>query len=170
MTGTKRRDRIIQILDQEKKAISASRLAEQFHVSRQIIVGDIALLRASGQNILSTPRGYMMEQTTQQFIHRIACQHTSKDMKKELYLIVDLGCTVIDVIVEHPIYGELIGSLQLSCRYDVDQYIARCEKYDAQPLSLLTEGVHLHTISCPDETVYQTLLDQLKKENILICD
>ena len=170
MTGTKRRDRIIQILDQEKKAISASRLAEQFHVSRQIIVGDIALLRASGQNILSTPRGYMMEQTTQQFIHRIACQHTSKDMQKELYLIVDLGCTVIDVIVEHPIYGELIGSLQLSSRYDVDQYIARCEKYDAQPLSLLTEGVHLHTISCPDETIYRTLLEQLEKEHILISE
>lgn len=68
-------------------------------------------------------------------------------MEDELNAIVDQGCTVIDVIVEHPIYGQLTGPLQLSSRYDVVQFVDRCRQSDALPLSNLTEGIHLHTIS-----------------------
>ena len=64
--------------------------------------------------------------------------------------MVDQGCTVLDVIVEHPIYGQLTGPLRLSSRYDVAQFVARCREESAAPLSQLTEGVHLHTVLCPD--------------------
>lgn len=65
--------------------------------------------------------------------------------------MVDQGCTVLDVIVEHPIYGQLTGPLRLASRYDVAQFVARCRQEEAAPLSQLTEGVHLHTVLCPDQ-------------------
>lgn len=73
-------------------------------------------------------------------------------MAAELNTMVDNGCTVVDVIVEHPLYGQLTGPLQLSSRYDVAQFIAR--SHTAQPLSVLTGGIHLHTLLCPSEDAY----------------
>ena len=77
-------------------------------------------------------------------------------MEAELNAIVDQGCTVVDVIVEHPLYGQLTGPLQLSSRYDVQQFLKRCASADAQPLSNLTEGIHLHTLSCPDSEAFRS--------------
>lgn len=87
-------------------------------------------------------------------------------MEAELDIMVDNGCTVLDVIVDHPVYGELTGTLQLSSRYDVDQFIRRANA--AQPLSLLTEGVHLHTLSCPDEAAFHRVREELAKAEFLL--
>ena len=80
------------------------------------------------------------------------------------------GCTVLDVIVDHPIYGQLTGPLQLSTRYDVVQFIARCAQADAQPLSKLTEGIHLHTLSCPSEEAFQRVRTALHAMGVLLED
>ena len=48
MQAGSRRQNIIQVLRSSSGPVSAGRLAGMFGVSRQIIVGDIALLRASG--------------------------------------------------------------------------------------------------------------------------
>ena len=79
---------------------------------------------------------------------------------------MDNGCTVLDVVVEHPVYGEITGALQLKNRYDVAQYIAKATQ--STPLSLLTDGVHLHTLSCPDEEAFQRVCEALKEERFLI--
>ena len=134
-------------------SVSASALAEKFSVSRQIIVGDIALLRSSGEEILATPRGYVTPKEARGIVRRVAVKHTPQEMEAELNTIVDNGCTVIDVIVDHPIYGQLTGPLQISNRYEVSQFIERCKK--AEPLSSLTDGIHLHTLSCPDEAAFE---------------
>ena len=76
-------------------------------------------------------------------------------MENELQIIVDQGCTVEDVIVEHPIYGQLTGVLRLSSRYDVQVFLRRCSQSDAHPLSDLTGGIHLHTVLCPDEAAFE---------------
>lgn len=86
-------------------------------------------------------------------LRRVAVKHTPQEMEAELNTIVDNGCTVIDVIVDHPIYGQLTGPLQISNRYEVSQFIERCKK--AEPLSSLTDGIHLHTLSCPDEAAFE---------------
>ncbi len=170
------RDRRQQILEQLKKAskpISATALAQTFHVSRQLIVGDIALLRASGTEIEATARGYQLpgRQTAPQTFRRmIACRHESDQTQEELYAIVDQGCTVLDVIVEHPIYGQLIGTLQLSSRYDVDQFLIRSQQAEARPLSFLTEGIHLHTITCPSPEAADRVCKALKELGILLPD
>ncbi|MEE0965495.1 MAG: transcription repressor NadR [Bacilli bacterium] len=163
-----RKDQIIEIIKKSDKPISASTLAKQFNVSRQIIVGDIALIRASGTNIVATPRGYLFENPTPSGEYVIAVQHNSNQLADELYTIIDLGGSIINVSVEHPIYGQLSGNLHLYNRYDVDQFIKRTNKENAKPLSCLTEGIHLHTIRCYDQDIYNRIIKALDEKGILL--
>ncbi|HUM84820.1 MAG TPA: transcription repressor NadR [Lachnospiraceae bacterium] len=168
MNAEMRRSKITEILKAAGTPVSASCLAAQLNVSRQIIVGDVALLRARGAEVSATPRGYLMQPADSRYTHRIACRHGAGAMQAELYAIVDEGCTVIDVIVEHPVYGQLTGLLQLSSRHDVDEFIISCRRLDAQPLSCLTEGIHLHTLSCPDEAAFRRVEKSLTKLHLLL--
>ena len=155
-------------LEEARDPVSAAALAREFSVSRQIIVGDVALLRAGGMDIAATPRGYVLPEQPAGLVRTLACRHSGEQMESELNAIVDQGCTVVDVIVEHPIYGQLAGPLALSSRYDVAQFVERCRKQSAAPLSLLTEGIHLHTVSCPDEGAFQRVRGALKELGVLL--
>lgn len=168
MDNTERRKQILEQLKQSDKPVSASYLASLYKVSRQIIVGDIALLRASGVEIEATPRGYIIRNNTTDIIRRIAVQHDAVQTTDELYAIVDHGCKVLDVIVSHPIYGELRGSLHLASRLDVNRFIDQIKRPDVRPLSFLTEGIHLHTLSCPSEEAWVHVCDELRHLGILI--
>ena len=169
MRAEERRQAIMDILNRSGHPVSAASLARQFSVSRQIIVGDIALLRAAGADISATPRGYVAHQPSPAgLVRQMACRHDSQGMEAELNAMVDQGCTVLDVIVEHPIYGQLTGPLQISSRYDVAQFIARCAQADARPLSDLTGGIHLHTLSCPDEAAFRRVREALQDMGILL--
>lgn len=156
MTAVQRRSAIYEQLTHADAPISATALAQRFSVTRQVVVGDIALLRAEGHSITATPRGYMIPAETG-LRRTIACHHSSGDTQRELFAMVDCGCTVLDVIVEHPVYGQLTAPLALSSRYDVEQFIRRMADSHAQPISALTGGVHLHTLSCPNEAVFAHL-------------
>ena len=118
MDAAARRAAILSVLERTDHPVSAAALAREFSVSRQIIVGDVDLLRAGGLSIAATPRGYMLPEEHSGLVRTLACRHRADQMEDELNAIVDQGCTVIDVIVEHPIYGQLTGPLQLSSRYD----------------------------------------------------
>ena len=168
MQAEQRREAILSTLQQALHPISAGTLAARFSVSRQVIVGDIALLRASGIEISATPRGYVILSEDTGYVRRVACLHDGAGMESELNAMVDQGCTVLDVIVEHPIYGQLTGPLQLSNRYDVQQFITRSAEAEARPLSMLTEGIHLHTLSCPSEAVFQRVLAALRELGVLL--
>ena len=169
MQAKARREAILNTLRRSEQPVSASTLAGDFSVSRQVIVGDIALLRASGADISATPRGYVIHKEMTGVVHKVACRHEdAEDMEAELNAIVDQGCTVLDVIVEHPIYGQLTGPLALSSRYDVSQFIARSA--EAQPLSILTEGIHLHTLSCPNEEAFGRCVERLRALGVLLED
>ena len=168
MNASERRQAILEILQQSPLPVSASALAGRFSVSRQIVVGDIALLRASGAEISATPRGYVILSAATGLTRRIACQHDAAAMEAELNAMVDQGCTVLDVIVEHPVYGQLTGPLQLSSRYDVRQFLSKCAQSDAQPLSNLTEGIHLHTLSCPNQAAYERVREALAELRVLL--
>ncbi len=110
MRAEERRQAIRELLQNSKQPVSASVLAARFAVSRQIIVGDIALLRAAGAEISATPRGYVILRETAGLVRQVAVQHDAAGMEAELNAMVDQGCTALDVIVEHPIYGELDGA------------------------------------------------------------
>ena len=146
-----RRLEIARRLQQADAPISATTLAQELSVSRQIIVGDVALLRAGGLEITATPRGYLLPKADCAVVCTFACRHRSDQMEEELNAMVDQGCTVLDVIVEHPVYGQLTAPIHVSNRYEVSQFIQRCRQSEAVPLSQLTEGLHLHTVSCRDQ-------------------
>ena len=167
MEAEERRRAILRILNHAERPVSATVFASEFGVSRQIIVGDIALLRASGREITATPRGYRIFRDSSRVIKQIACRHGDDKTRAELYAIVDEGCTVRDVIIEHPIYGQLTGQLELSSRHDVDEFISNSMETDAKPLSMLTEGIHLHTILCPDSSSYERVLEKLTELGVL---
>lgn len=168
MRAEERRQTVLRLLQSSSQPISASALAGRLSVSRQVIVGDIALLRAGGEEILATPRGYCFQPSQPGLIRRVAVRHSDGEMEAELNVMVDQGCTVVDVIVEHPLYGQLTGALQLSNRYDVAQFIARSQSSDAQPLSTLTGGIHLHTLLCPDEAAFRRVQTALRDQGFLL--
>ena len=170
MEAASRRQAILDRLRSADRPVSASALAAGLNVSRQIIVGDIALLRAGGAEISATPRGYVLPRATDGITRTIACRHTLAQTGQELDILVDNGCTVLDVIVEHPVYGQLTGQLQISSRYDVEQFLARIRDSDAAPLSMLTGGLHLHTLCCPNEDAYTRACAALKAASLLLDD
>jgi transcriptional regulator of NAD metabolism len=169
MNAEQRRNQLLSCLEQSKEAVSATTLAREFAVSRQVIVGDVAILRAAGNEIEATPRGYIMRNVRENggVIRKIASIHDDSRMAQELMICVDHGCTVIDVIVEHPVYGQLVGLLDLSSRYDVDQFIQTVKKQSAHALSELTDGIHLHTLKCKDEETFNRVEEALKEAGLL---
>ena len=168
MRAEERRQAILEHLRQSSRPVSAGYLAERFSVSRQVVVGDVALLRAAGADISATPRGYVILKAGRGLTRRVACRHDAAGMESELCAMVDQGCAVLDVIVEHPVYGRLTGPLQLSSRYDVGQFLLRCGAEEARPLSDLTGGIHLHTLSCPDEAAFRRVQAALRELGVLL--
>ncbi|MBR4953806.1 MAG: transcription repressor NadR [Oscillospiraceae bacterium] len=167
MTANERRKKIFETLSNTSAPVSASTLATQLDVSRQVIVGDIALLRASGTSVSATPRGYVLESEKGGLVRTIACVHTFDKLEDELNVIVDNGCEVLDVIVEHPVYGQMKGELRLASRYDVGCFVTKLQSTSAPPLSTLTNGVHLHTVRCPDEAAFARVCAALEKQGML---
>lgn len=168
MSGIERRNEICRILSESEVPVSAAALAARFSVSRQVIVGDIALLRAAGTEVSATPRGYVLPQVEAGITCTIACIHGSDGIEKELQIIVDNGCSALDVMVEHPVYGVLSGQLSVSSRYDLREFMKTVAKYGAKPLSDLTDGVHFHTMKCPNQQARDRVLEELKKAGILL--
>lgn len=167
MDATQRRKEITRRLEEAKTPVSAAALAREFAVSRQIIVGDVALLRAGGMDIAATPRGYVLPKEGAGVLRTVACIHPEEGMARELEIMVDQGCQVLDVMVEHPVYGQLTGQLRLASRYEVQEFVRLASQRKARPLSDLTGGVHLHTLRCPDEDSYRRVLADLDREGFL---
>ena len=167
MTSAQRREAILSTLREASAPLSATALAEQLSVSRQIIVGDVALLRAGGEEITATPRGYVLGRADGDRF-TVVCRHSAEDMCRELELMVDYGCTVEDVVVEHSVYGQISGRLDISCRFHVNEFMQKVSAGGDGPLSVLTGGIHLHTLRCPDKKAQEQLVNALREEGFLV--
>ena len=168
MNAVQRREALSRCLTETPCPVSATALAQRFSVSRQIIVGDVALLRAGGMEIFATPRGYILPGEPAALTRTVACVHSGGEMARELESMVDQGCQVVDVVVEHPVYGQLTGQLHLSSRYEVQEFIRSVSENQAKLLSDLTGGIHLHTLRCPSEEAYQRVLEELDRAGFLL--
>ena len=91
MNGDKRRKQLLKILLESDKPVSGGTLAETLKVSRQVIVQDIALLRANGLDILSARYGYMMLHRSEEASRILKMHHSDRETEAELTAIVDLG-------------------------------------------------------------------------------
>ena len=127
-----RRAHILRALQDTDAPLSASALAAQLGVSRQIIVGDVALLRAAGEQIDATPRGYRLQRSPAGFCALVACRHTGVEaLAAELYAVVENGGVLEDVAVDNPLYGQLTARLDIATRRDAEQFLARAAESGA---------------------------------------
>lgn len=169
MEGKERREAIISHLAQRTEAISGSELAKLLGVSRQVIVQDIALLRAINKNIISTTKGYLLYEAPEQKATRcFLVKHTTKEIEDELCTIVDLGGKVLDVIVMHEVYGQIQTALIIQTRQDVYDFVKKVAGHKTMPLKELTDGVHLHTVEADSEGILDRIEEELRRKNYLI--
>ena len=166
MSGEERRGKIIQALKNSDKAVSATTLAKEFDVSRQVIVQDVALLRANGKNIFSTNRGYLIqedEETTRVF----KVQHEDDEVEKELTTIVDLGGTVEDVFVYHKVYGVLRAEMNIKSRMDIRNYMEEIRSGKSSLLKNVTSGYRYHTVRAERVEILDMIQEELQKKGLL---
>ena len=149
LDGEGRREEIIRLLKESSRPISGTELAGRLKVSRQVIVQDVALLRAINKNILSTNKGYLLfepERSAGETKKTVRVRHTTEQVPDEFYTIVDMGGKILDVVVEHELYGQIAVDLIIASRQDADEFYERMSENRVKPLKELTEDVHYHKI------------------------
>lgn len=167
MKTDERRKAIATFLMSEQKPISGSMLAERFGVSRQIIVQDIAVLKASGYEILSTHNGYIVQKAP--LVERVfKVYHTKEETEDELSCIVELGGTVVDVFVWHKVYGKIEAPLNIFSKLHVKQFIesVRCGK--STELMNVTGGYHYHTVRAESKEILDKISEALNDRNYIV--
>ena len=168
MSSKKRREDIIKMLIKENKAIKGTELATLFGVTRQIIVKDIAILRAEGKNIIATPDGYIYNKDINKVKSIIAVNHGSNKTIEELEIVVKYGGIIEDVIIEHPLYGEIRGNLMIKNLNDLNKFESAFKNKNVKPLSDLTEGIHLHTIAADNQDDIDSIKRELDEKGFLL--
>ena len=158
MLGEMRRKEILEYIANSKTPVSGAALAKRFQVSRQVIVQDIALLRAKNWEILSTNRGYLMNHPKS--VERIfwVC-HNGDQIEEELN-------AVLDVAVQHQVYGELRAPLNIRSRRQVQQFLEDIQSGKSKPLTNLTSGHHCHKICAENEEILDMIEEAFKKMGI----
>ena len=161
MKLSNRQEEIIKLLQKSSKSIRGEDVGEYFSVSRQIIVKDIGVLKAFGINIISTNRGYKIDDS-KNIIRIIESIHEDKDIRDELNTIVDNRGVVIDVFINHPVYGVIKKNLDIHSRNGVNNFVKNMD--ESTPLKNLTLNNHFHTISAESiediEKIEKALMDK----------
>ena len=166
MNGEERRQRILGIIKEASKPVSGAALAKELDVSRQVVVQDIALLRAAGEGIVSTNRGYTLVHSASERVFKV--NHTDAQMEDELTTIVDIGGTVVDVFVWHKVYGKVQGDLGIDSRRRVEQFMEGIRSGKSSPLMNITSGYHYHTVRAADEATLDLVEQALAEKGCLV--
>ena len=166
-----RRFRILQLLQEHGSPLSGTALARMLGVTRQIIVQDIALIRAENHNILSTNKGYIYRVPGEGDIQPkrvVYVRHTTEEVLTEFLAVLELGGKVLDVAVEHEIYGQIRVDLLIETEQDARDFVDRLSRCKDNPLKVLTDDCHYHTITAPTEKLLDLIEDALKKRGFLL--
>ena len=164
--GRERREQILQILKNSKEPVAGTELANQLDVSRQVIVQDMALIRANGVEVFSTNRGYLIHMPKQ--VSRVfKVIHTNEQVEEELNLIVDLGARVEDVFVYHKVYNVVKVKMDIKSRRDVSKYMEGITSGKSTNLMNLTSNYHYHTVVADDEQTLELIQEELKRKGFL---
>lgn len=169
MEGMNRREQLLKILKDSKKPVSGGELSGLLGVSRQVIVQDIALLRAADVQIISTTKGYLIYQSQQPKVKRVyKVRHTTEQIEDELCTIVDNGGNILDVLVSHAIYGNISTELIIRNRQDVYEFVKKIQEKKIVPLKELTDGVHQHTVVADLEEALDRIEEALAQKGYLV--
>ena len=171
MTGEMRRQQMLQMLQKQESPISGTMLAKQFGVSRQVIVQDIALMRAENHPILSTHKGYIYRTEEQQNTQpkRVFCvKHDTDQVLDEFITVLELGGRILDVAVEHELYGQIRVDLLIENISDAKDFVSRMYVCKDNPLKVLTDDSHYHTVAAPSEKLLDLIQAELKAKGYLL--
>lgn len=169
MTGSERRDKIIATMQENRMPVPGKELASFYNVSRQVIVQDIALMRAAGYDIISTNRGYILN--SPKSVKRIfKVQHTDEQMEDELYSIVDLGGCVETVIVNHKVYGRMKAKLHITSRRLAWEFLEDIRSGKSSPLKNITSNYHYHEVHADSEETLDMIENMLREKGYLVED
>ena len=166
MSAVQRREQIIQLMRKSSSPLSGGALGQATGVSRQIVVQDIALLRSEGYDIISTARGYMLNES-KQYTRLFKTYHSDERTEEELNIIVDLGGTVVDVMVNHRVYSRVTASMNIKTRRDVQNFIDALSSSKSTPLKNITSGYHFHHIAAEQEEILDEIEEALRKNGFL---
>ena len=167
MKADQRRKEIASYMMSAQNAVPGGKLSEKFGVSRQIIVQDISVLKATGYDILSTHSGYVIQGSP--FVERVfKLYHTTNQTEDELNTIVDLGGTVADVFVWHKVYGKLVVPLNIFSRLHVKQFIEGVRSGKSSELMNITGGYHYHTVRAETKEVLDQIEKALKHKDYIV--
>ena len=170
MTGEQRRMKIRQLLLDARLPMTGTALAKQLHVSRQVIVQDIALMRAEHLPILSTNKGYLLRSDgvrVQQPKRVFFVRHTTDRVLEEFMTVIDLGGRILDVSVEHELYGPIRADLLIENAQDAAEFVERLKSCRDNPLKVLTDDCHYHTVTAPSEKLLDLIEDELRLRHFL---
>ncbi len=167
-----RRRQLLDLLFDSRRPLAGSELGQRLGATRQTVVQDIALLRARGEPIVGTSRGYLLATSLSPSSHRalLPVRHRPEQTEEELSLLIDLGLRIVDVVVDHPVYGEIRGMLMLDSREDLREWQEGMREKRARLLSELTEGVHLHTVEAPRAELLERARQALRQKGFLFED
>ena len=169
MNTSERRKEILKTLRSSDFPVAARELAAKFGVSRQVIVQDIALMRAAGYDIISTNRGYILN--SPKSVKRIfKVQHTDEQMEDELYSIVDLGGCVETVIVNHKVYGRMEAKLHITSRRLAWEFLEDIRSGKSSPLKNITSNYHYHEVHADSEETLDMIENMLREKGYLVED
>lgn len=168
--GSTRRQAIIEYLENRTTPTNGTELARQFNVSRQVIVQDIALLRAENSNILSTNKGYVFFHPREKtgYTAVIMVRHNETDTLEEMRSIVDFGGSMLDVFVDHDLYGQIRANLVINDLQDAEEFCEKMRRSTSRPLKVLTDECHYHTIVAPSEKALEMIRKDLREKGILL--
>ena len=171
MTGIERRNRILQMLREQGTPLSGTALARAFGVSRQVIVQDIALIRAEDHAIISTNKGYVCrtegtENTQPKRVFYV--RHDADHVLEEFMIVLELGGRVLDVAVEHELYGQIRADLVIENEKDAHEFIQRLDLCQDNPLMRLTGDCHYHTVAAPSEKLLDLIEQELRDKGYLL--
>ena len=170
MSGEERRKEIVALLENNAQPVSGTALAKKLNVSRQVIVQDMALLRAAKYDILSTTKGYILNESVKrhEWSRVIKVRHTDEQVEEELNLIVDFGGVVKDVFVHHRLYGEMRAEMNIRSRKDVAAFMENLHSGKSSPLKNITSGYHFHTIMADSEETLELIEQALRRKDFVV--
>ena len=167
LNGTERRNAIIEEIRNSKQPVPGKALAAEFDVSRQVIVQDIALIRAAGHDVISTNRGYVIqEEASANRVFKV--KHTDEQVEEELYAIVDLGGCVRNVMVNHKIYGHMEADLNITSRRKAAEFINGIRSGKSSPLKNITSDYHYHLVEADGEETLDLIEQVLREKGFLV--
>ncbi len=167
-----RRRHLLNLLSSSRRPLSGAELGQRLNATRQTVVQDIAILRARGEPVIATSRGYLLASSLGPGYHRalLPVRHRPEQTEEELSLLLDLGLRVVDVQVDHPVYGEIRGMLMLDSREDLREWLRDLREKRAHLLSELTDGVHIHTVEAPRPDLLDRARAVLRERGFLFGD